>query len=282
MKIDSSMVKTFHEECEQYFFYRYVCDLVRVGAEGATQFGEGMHRACDKFFEGKTINEAFAAFKEIVPKDIDEKRTLRTGEALIRGYYKEYANQYIDEVLAIEKKMVIPIKNPNGEDIEYAGRLDKIIKWYYGIAGLDHKTTSLYISSFRDTVDISHQFTGYYKMLRELYENASGFLVDVIHVPRVLKSGEVRTDYSRFNKDISEQELEDWERHVCSVVNDITEAHKTNVWRQSGNYCRAFNRVCPYKELCMYGKTASLEDTVAMAKESEDYTCIPWTPWKGV
>lgn len=277
-RYDNSMLACFLEQCPRKYFFEYEHQLVSPKSQAAPTFGRGIHRAGDVFFTGGTVDEAIAAFKSLVPTDLDEeKRTLENAEAIIRGYYKEYNGSIspFTEVLGVEKGLLVDFG-----DFEFFGLLDKVVNWAYGITALDHKTTSLYLSNYGKTVQPKHQYTGYIYLLRELYENAWGLVVDAIHVGKKLKSG-WRTEYTRFLTTRGEWEIDEWKKWVRASVKGIRQARESNEWLMFTNECTAFNSACPYKPLCEV-PYQSLEETLAYAKQSGDYFVRVWEPWKEV
>ncbi len=272
---DNSMLACFSQECPRKFFFQYENHLVNPKKQAALRFGEGIHRAMDVFFVKGSVEDAIKAFMIIVPEDLDEaKRTVENGKTIIRAYYKNYTGSIspFKEVLGVEKGLTVDFG-----DFSFFGLLDKIVDWDYGITCVDHKTSSAYLSNFGKTVQPNHQYTGYIYLLRELYENAWGLVVDAIHVGRKLKDG-WRTEFNRFLTTRGEWEIDEWLKWVKATVRDIRTARETGEWLMYTNECTAFNSECSYKTLCEV-PYENLEDVLKYARDCGDYVIQEWSPW---
>lgn len=271
---DNSMLTCFAQDCEFYYMLKYEHCIVPNRIEPATQFGKGIHAMVDKMFEKKSLAESIEAFRELVPMDLDDKRTVALGELITRDYYLKYENQPFDEIVSIEGWKEIEI-----DDFVFGGKIDKVIKWHLGTMAFDTKTTSKYLSQYVKTFDIKHQFTGYIAVCREHYENVSGLLVDCVFVPRPLKTKATETAFDRVITYRNESEIDEWRRFVIKTVGDIRQAQKSGFYRQFDNYCDAWNRECEYKQLCELYRSVGVADVVEFAKSSVDYKVEAWRPW---
>jgi len=266
--------------CERCYYFKYECKRRKIGSDNALVYGKAIHKACDCFFMGLSLKDAIKAFSEIMPKDFvpaDEKRTIKMAHTIIREYYNQYANQPIDEVLGIEKTLKCEIAG-----VDFYGRIDKIVKWAYGISVLDHKTTTSYMSQFVERVDRSHQYTGYIHMMNELYpdDEKYGCIVDAIHIPRPLKT---KPSVPAFERPIvirSPEQIEDWKQWVNKCDNDIKWCQVQNVWPEEMMSCYSWNRPCPFMSICEI--PSSLEKKVEYLKDSIDYEDYEWAPWDEV
>jgi hypothetical protein len=138
---DNSKLVGFSEECERKYYYKYVENLVPKRAEAALGFGQGIHAMCDEKFKGESLEKGLAAFRATYPESLDEKRTVALGEQITRDYYQRYENEPFDEVMFVEGWKEITLEG----GIRVGGRIDKLVKWVYGITPIDHKTSSKYL-----------------------------------------------------------------------------------------------------------------------------------------
>lgn len=280
MKIDYSMLCEYHK-CNRKFWLHYMCDLINIHGRAALEFGSGIHVGCDVMFKGGTIEEAIAAFKEIVPEDLDAKRTVENGSEILREYYKEYVAQPFDEVIATESSFMTKILDPlTGETHEYWGKIDKIVRWAMGITVIDHKTTSMYMANFVKTIDRAHQFTGYIKIVQEKFKDAYGLLVDAIHVPKRLKNGTLNTQFTRIPSSRIDHDFDEWEKWVLTTIRRIQLDKKENVWAKADipEICHGFNTTCPYSELC--AMPYPIDQLVDYAMTTGNFKIQKWEPWK--
>ena len=271
-----SKLSCFDQECERMYWYKYENQIIPKGKEGPLIFGSAIHKAIDEMFRGKGLDEMLKTFeRETEGRDCDEKRTLSSGKNILTRYYKEYREQHFDEILEIEKKHSIEIV-PTGENCDkiiFTGVVDKIIRWPYGVSGIDHKTTTGYLGQFLNGADTSYQFTGYIALLKDLYSDTWGMIVDAIYVPRLLKPAkdgtprfqDVGLERSLVTK--SHWAIEEWKQWVRGVVERILSSEVRLKRRGS---CYHWNRECPYMELCDM-EWEDDENLIEFAKNSVNY-----------
>jgi len=273
------MIKVDHtkcaniQKCARSFYFRDVRHLVNTGRRAPLEFGSGIHEACDQFFLGKPVEDAIEAFRKLVPEDLDEKRTVATGEAIIRDYYREYAEQPF-EVISVEGMYHTELPG----SIDYYGKIDKVLKWHYGISAMDHKTTSIYLAQYTKMAEYTHQFPGYAYILREQYgDEAHDFLVDAIHVPRALKSGEVKTQFTRIPINYTDHHFDEWKTWVTATVGLMNQCEDNNTYPQERARCSDFNSTCEYAELCALPMSHEAQGDVG--ETTEGFEIEPWEPW---
>jgi hypothetical protein len=273
---DNSKLVCFSEECEAKYFFKYEKNLVPNAPEAALAFGQGIHAMCDQKFKGKALEKGLSAFLTAYPKSLDEKRTVALGEQICRDYYQRYENEPFDEVIFVEGWKEIVLEG----GIRIGGRIDKLVKWLYGITPVDHKTSSKYLSQAILALRMKYQFTGYLKILKEYMEGVGdSLLVDLIHVPRPLKTKVAQTDFCRELTPRGEFDYKRWEEWVVRTVEGIRRAREDGVYRCFDNDCDSWNRVCPYKVLCEM--PMGMEDTAAWAKKRvEEWKVSEWKPWE--
>lgn len=281
--VDHSSLKDA-DNCLRYYFFKHVMHLVNLFRQGPLQFGSAIHESMDVFYQGKPLEDAINAFLAVMPldefdepKDIDDKRTIKCGKTIIRDYYTTYEDQPIDEIMSIEKMYNIILKAPWGEEIIYWSKIDKLIRWAYGVTMVDHKTTSYYLSKFEDMVDDTHQYTGYIYTLKQDYPDAHGGLVDAIHVPKPLKTKDLQTQFARYTVSKNDHDFDEWKMWVFDTIERIMKAEKTGNWPQSKSRCHDYNRRCDYIELCRM--PINLEEAVHQAMRSGDFKVEAWQPW---
>lgn len=276
MKIDHTKCANCRK-CPRYFYLRDVVGLQNTGKRTPLQYGTGIHKACDMRFADKPVDEAIAAFKKIVPEDLDEKRTVATGIQIIRDYYKEYATQPFDEVLGIELMEKVDLTAPDGTEIEYYCKLDKLVKWIYGITPIDHKTTSIYIAQYTKMAESTHQYTGYIYTIQQKYPDAHDLLIDAIHIPRALKSGEVKTQFTRIPVARTEEHFREWKDWVYLAVSQMQKFAAEDNYPQEKARCWDFNSACEFKELCDMPIDHHAQAEQGM--KHEGFIIEPWEPW---
>jgi hypothetical protein len=271
MKVDFSMLNEY-ERCPRRYFWRYEEQKIKIGAQAPLLFGTAIHLAMDSWYMDKNIEKAIQLFKDNYPQNLDEKRTVECGEVLIREYAKTYANQPFEEIIATEKQYEMPLT----DELVFVGKLDKIIKWVYGLTAIDHKTTSLYLSTYVPVAETSWQYTGYDALLKNHYSTAWGVLVDILHVPAHLwdKEKKPRTAFERVLLTKSPFETAQWQEWVQDVANLISENRKVKKWRKNMGECYSYNSQCSYLDFCLL--PVPFSEQIQLMNENPMYETAEW------
>lgn len=270
-KYDYSMLDDF-ARCPLYYYFAHILHRRKIKSDAAQQYGKYIGKACDCFFRGEPLEKALGEFLLGVPEDLDEKRTLKTAELIIREYYNRYKLQPFDEIMGAELMLNLPIN----DEILFWGRLDKLIKWAYGISAIDHKTTSYYISEYVKRIDRMYQFTGYNALLKSLFPDSYGVIVDIIYIPRPLKTKPIEPQFDRVTVIKNEKQIEDWKHWVCNLHNQI----KNGICFEQYRSCYDYNKACPYLSVCE--NPISLEEKTVYIRESIDFEDYIWQPWEEI
>lgn len=287
-RFDNSKLTCFAQDCEFKYFLRYENNIVPANLrEMALEFGKRAHSMCDKMFAGESLDKAlevWGSFEDAVDEEsgklLDERRTKRAGELLAKEYYATWENSPFEEVLSIEQWLEM-----NFKDFIFGGRIDKRVRWMFGVTPIDHKTTTGYLSEYFDDAAKKHQYTGYVTICKEHFEDsADSLLLDVMYVPKFLKTKEPQTDFKRVLTDRTAFQIAKWKKFVDATVHDIWRARERGIWRKFDNCCKSWNKKCPYMTTANRTGLCDLEmsnqEIVEFAKTSVDYKVEEWKPWE--
>lgn len=203
---DNSMLSGY-KGCPRYYQLRYKLHWRSSGTAMPLVFGLAWHAGQDVIwkyakqasdqnqlahaalggFEQSWLESGMKPAEELEFEDIERMgaRTPPVAHEMYRNYIKHrWPILREAEILAVEQPFAVPM--PDMEDVWYAGRLDKVIKYQGDKNVIEHKTTSeyakvggfrsSYVSSwFNDSQCKGYQFGGslYYEGLNQVWVDAA-------------------------------------------------------------------------------------------------------------
>lgn len=274
--LDYTALSTFLT-CRRKFDFRINRGLVGREEGKSTHFGKAIHKALDSWYTDKNVDKAIATFVENFEEnlDVDDKRTNRMGEWIIRNYDKQYADQPW-ELVESETTFSIPV-NPT---FTFTGRIDKIIRWHNALWVVDHKTASGLGPQYFNFAEPNMQFMGYVWAARKMGFDVCGVIVDAILVAKGLlptdsatghKKNPNLTPFARYDVYYKEEHLDTWLETVNQIKSDIDLSEQVGVWYPNFTACTYFGE-CPYRRVCK--EESSIQQRII----DMDYKIEHWNP----
>jgi len=266
--------------------YRHEFHWTPKGSKVALIFGGAWHAALEviwanwgKVPKGELARRSFGAFLQHwcgegmpAPGDMDYEmqkelspRTPGRGMEMIVAYIDKRAKDGAEfEVIAIEKPFIVPL-DPNDDTLFYIGRIDKIVKRWNKIYGLEHKTSSEYRkggpfrSIFLDSFSPNSQVDGYLYALHMLYPGkVGGVWVDAALVHNVEEGFvfiPVEKQFDHLDSWLYDTRwwIDQLEQEKLRLLEEQQREKRSKYLRafpKRTNACRDFGALCPYLDLC--------------------------------
>jgi hypothetical protein len=261
------------QECPRKYFYKYV-KLWRPIYDGVPKpVGTAVHAGVAALIEGKGVEEAVkgvafdayraeisqAVYDKLEPK---EQRNVDSGwmqvEAMVAKY--KYAGHFAGKVIAQELVYSETVPNTEWECV-YEGRLDRVVLQNGTLWVHDLKTTGYEVAKMIKPMRLRHQFAGYAWLLSQNMESldvevgtpVGGILLDLIYKPRVYwrKDGTCSVQEPVYHQEPlhvgSGGEFLRWVEQVSGMIEDCGGQGE---WPMNTGSCYAYNKLCPYYEMC--------------------------------
>lgn len=258
--------------CPRKFFYAEELGLESMPSEPLV-IGTAVHAGLatyhmtpydDPLRKEKAIISAIDALQEYGPwldrLQADGKDYEFITHKLMRDYWDFYSSVPDPwEIVAVEKEFDIslPINSPiTSRHVRLTGRWDGIIRMNGVLLILEHKTTSLDLSTFLEEFALNHQITRYATAASHILQlPIVGAMVNVIRKP---KPGS-RTQFARqiFARGPEDQAAHLLEIEAMRAAEDVYRVR--GVWPQNNASCRQWFRLCEYLPLCKYGMNSETE-----------------------
>jgi hypothetical protein len=262
-----------YQDCPRKFYWQEECGL-RPKWDGVPRpVGAAIHAGIACLYEKGTMQEALDAARtewaEQIPEilyaqlDADEVEKVEAGwrqaEKCIADYKWAEEDLAKNEVVAVEKEAELPLHS----DAAYRGRIDRVLKvnndgWVHDTKTTGDNSLMALVQSHK----VRHQYTGYAMLANELVGPIIGVMIDFVKKPytRLLKSGDWTVKdpgYHREPHHISDHAKGSFILWFGRIVNAILESRKLTAdkgyaWPQNTGQCKAWNRICPYYDLCRF------------------------------
>ncbi len=247
-ELDYTMMSTFNT-CRRKFDYRFNRGLVGQTGATAPDFGKGVHCGLDSWYVTRDVDQAIGMFKKNYKEqpEVDDKRTWKMGEWILKNYDTTYQDQPW-KLVQSEQSFEIPLPNGN----KHIGRIDKIVDWDGMLWVVDHKTTSQLGASYFKMAEPNLQFLGYVWAARQMGYQVVGVIVDAILVAKGLLEASSRaklTPLARYDKYVSQEELDEWLETVLRIHGDIKICADQGVWYPNFDACNYYGE-CSYRRVC--------------------------------
>jgi hypothetical protein len=254
--------------------YHYNKGYVLAKEATAPNFGAGIHSALDEWYRSKNVEKAIEVFNANYKEnlEIDDKRTARMGEWILRNYDEKYRDQPL-VLLQTETPFELPLPMPNGNTL--MGRIDKIVEWDGSIWIMDHKTTSMLGPTYPKKADPNLQFDAYIWAARQMGYKACGVIVDALLVAKGLLESSSRgrlTPLLRIDSYRSEERQQEFLEVIYQIQADIYQCETREQWCPNYANCVQFGE-CSYRRVCT--EEASIRDRILKGSE---YKVEFWDP----
>ena len=270
---DYSMMQSFLD-CRRMYNYRYNMGYVLAKEATAPNFGAGIHTALDSWYVDKNVEKAVGVFNANYKEnlEIDDKRTARMGEWILRNYHEHYKDQAL-VLLQAETPFEIRLPAPNHNTV--IGRIDKIIEWDGSIWVMDHKTTSSIGVTYPKKAEPNLQFDTYLWAAAQMGYKAQGVIMDSLLVAKGLLEAASRarlTPLLRIDSYRSKEKQAEFLEIIYGIQCDVFRCEKECRWTPNYGNCAQFGE-CPYRRVCI--EEANLRDRILKGSE---YKVEFWDP----
>jgi len=253
------------QTCEQKYKWKYVDDLEPRWDGVPKPLGTAFHSGVAEIYQGEDVlqatHNAVEKYYELVGKPIDnltEKEAQQVGkgrlqlEAMLAHY--PYVPERFEDIVAIEKDMeweVVP-----GRSLVF--RADRLIRVNGALWLHDTKTTGLEVNLMVKVQRLRTQYVGYAAGVEALTgEKLAGVMLDAVHKPPVYfkKTGEFSSmkepGYVREPIHKTEAQLAEFVEWFRILTMRIEDMEPQGLWLKNTDACLAYNRTCPYLNLCL-------------------------------
>lgn len=155
------------------------------------------------------------------------------------------------------------------DEVQYRGRVDKLVKWNGHWWLWEYKTTGLYEKAFQQRCDVSPQCAGnIWAVAKERELPIAGMIFDGVRRPKLRKRKSEDTDefgeriqqnyldraefyHLRYPVYKQPKDIDLWYADTCQLASDILTREETGEWYRNTESCYRFFSECPYKKICM-------------------------------
>lgn len=268
-----------YKGCPKRYYYKYKRGWVRDYEEKKSLplvFGSAWGAAMDAVWQAETqvdaVREGQDAFWEswlgeglpegeelLLVESEMAPRTPTTGMEMVSNYVEQRWAWLCDqEVIGIEEEFTVRFGNIEGEEIDYIGIFDKVVRNPVGkIEIIDHKTTSGYAGkrgerkrfkpAFLDGFSPDTQMEGYAYLAYEKYGDEFG----MIQIDGALVHNQAHDVFQLIpiypSKEMADVWAEEAEAWIRIILNRELDGYPKNT-----GSCWAFNSRCAYHEICKY------------------------------
>ena len=260
---DATSLSTF-KECPLKYYLSVVRGWTPKQAALALDFGIALHEALEHYFrrkasgmdfqenENKTLLEVLQSpYRKSIESFKDPDRNIRSLFFTVFEYLEHYRFEADETVILPDGTVGVelhfqfetPYKTLSGENISFAGHLDRLASGPMGVMVHDHKTsvrplTEFYFKQYKPNTQMT-----LYTLCGEIcYSTAvRGVIIDAINV----RTGEFNRQPTMRTKEYCEEWLHDQRYWFITAEHCATTGH----WPQNDNSCHKYSG-CPFKEYC--------------------------------
>ena len=272
------------KSCKRAYYYRFVLGLTPRLKRESLRLGSLVHLGLEKGRE-----DALASLEGVYPSSQEESNELETmritANAMLQGY-----EEALDPLDLVDKelKFELTIKNPAtrrmSPKFRLSGKADGLAKKDNGYWLVEYKTAGQIDKSYMDRLSLDAQVTTYiYGLQRQLGINLNGVIYRILRKPtirqrkdeslyeyqdRLVKDYLERPEWY-FHEEIlyrSQEDLEEFERELWQVAQDLKDTLKTGRWYKNTSRCADYG-LCQYAPLCLKQGGAELLFEIAEPHE---------------
>jgi hypothetical protein len=256
------------QTCKQKYFNQYLRQhptalgqgLIPIEAKIAPTKGSLVHLGLQHYYESKIKSpdmsldqRAFSAMhfavNAIAQFNIDKNAIPLLKDELI-STFDQYFSKYAAEDLvpiACEVPMQIHIG-----DFVHTGIIDMLARWQDTLCVVDHKTTSMSMDFLFKKFRFSLSMKGYAHKARSMPIAKGEPVMALINGIQFKKNKAMECEFARELIMYTNDEMDEFEKTVTAVREEIALCEKNNFWPKSGEQCVQIWGECDYRKLCMY------------------------------
>lgn len=267
--------------CPRKNYFRNVLNLVPEGRMLPPEFGTGIHCGVsyihthrEEPLEQQVLGGIGAFIESYAEPEGDDHRTRAYGARVLEAYVAKYQSDTFTIVHTPEQGFAVSL----GE-YTLVGRLDLIIQLTgKGLWIMDHKTTSRMGKQFWEGFRMSSQVSLYTLAAQLIFdEPILGMIINGIGTAKTHHASPAKSDQylQRQQFPRTPWRIEQTRVNVCRRMDEIVKRdfEDATTWPEHEKNCVWIYGVCPYLDLCEYGKKAWPE---LMGSFREDV----WNPYE--
>lgn len=262
--------------CQRKFYWHYVERLEPKSTSRNLVFGVAIHEALHQYIlaGGAGINavpaleKAVAAFDMAYRAELEKIKEvdmidddLESGPILLRGYVDKYWYDAF-KVLAAEEELSVDVSSTGDR---FTGRVDLVVEQDGRVEIMDYKTTRANFGMIEKSLRISDQANGYMWLWNRNHPNkpCNTLTYDIM---KVYKG---KCDFIRIPVMRSDDDILRFERKAAFILNEIATRVSTEdaVFVENTESCNAWNRQCPYYDLCWASASQAVKDSLFTVRE---------------
>lgn len=245
----------------------------------ALSFGQAVHSGLEAMFAGKDYKPALhTAFDgmEVPPGD---HRDLLKATRMLEDYSlgdfltHDWTVETKDGKPLIELAFALPLGTVQGIRIVWTGRIDLIVRRDSGLFVVDHKTTSVFGSTYYDQFQNSSQPLGYmWAAQKYLGEPFRGYIINVFPVRK--GNATTKTEPERQRVFLTDQDLlDEWKINTLSLLDMFLRQASTGYLPKMTNQCTTKFGRCEFFNVCQLPRESRLNYL-----HSGEFVDVTWSP----
>lgn len=250
------------QECERMCYYRHGLGRVPNKEQFALTWGKVFHKVVELWTLHKDLDEVFAFINENLPEESMDRYGRNSGRMVeLFTEWLRFCQQNPLEVLRTEQPTMVICNSPcvyndgpEGCNLAYGGRLDRIVRWNGYVGPHDFKTTVM------DETDPMSEYRPHHQMMGYLW--ISGHLIGHhpwgIIVEKVV-CNKSKMKVNRFPVSYSKDLINEWVENEVILqarIRKLAAEHPydESQWVQNHSRCYA-PYPCQYRDICLSPRT---------------------------
>jgi hypothetical protein len=266
-----------YQNCKRKFYHQYIQGLEENYRAPAILFGTAGHVGMEEWYrqhaQQSPISKKVKFATDAAIADAESRRDqyydlskLEVHKRQLKDTFHQYGLVYPDEpfkVVSIEENYEVTL---DYGDI-FTGRIDLVTLRNNGqLMIMDHKFTGWSLESFKRSVQASDQATAYCMLWNEHNpkRRAGGVIFNLI------RNYQGRIEFAQVPVYRAQQDIDTFRREVSENLRDMAQRviDPEATWPKNTDHCFAYNRACPFLELCQGVKFDGLIGTKYHKKEN--------------
>ena len=286
------------QQCPYLYYIKNIRRRVNSSTSSGLNFGGALHEAlrvryrrcnnnaCDDETQQLMIKELENWFS-IKPALVGDHRTLELAIAFVKMYNRVYKREPfliipVKGVMIVEKPFMFKLGTiSDGRHVIFIGKMDLGVTDNSGIWVFDHKSTFAFGKGFEEDMQITPQFRGYARAVKEICGvMPEGYIINAMRVRQPTDEsfftedkGIRPDDFKRMQYPFSYRELEEWEQNTMEMFEELAHYEKRGVFPRHRKNCISRYGRCSMYDLCMMN--IDQRENWMMGNAFEDNT---WSP----
>lgn len=265
-----------YQNCKRKFYNRYVRGLEPTYSSPAILLGTAGHAGMEEWYTqhkaGSQVSKKIKFATDRAIAEVEARREkyydpakMEVHKRQLRDIFQQYGLHYSNEpfrVLGIEHSLEAPLKY--GDVL--TGRVDLSTLRNDGqLMIMDHKFTGWSLENFKRSVKASDQTASYMYLWN--HNNPTRRCAGVIY--NIIRNYQGKIEFAQVPVYRTQEDLDTFVREVSENMRDLSQRliDPEATWPKNTDHCYAYNRACPFLELCQGIKFDGLIGTKFKQKE---------------